>query len=182
MCVLFSFQCHRKKRSLRYVQKCIEINRETRFSDGLGEGGDRFMHELVRFILNEEDERQMHWSSNLKLLLVLRGECIYSFQGECVPMKTGSLWAVNPFCLYQILRGFEADVLTISFSEEAMEGMKLAREQEIFCRSDLQEENDKEGFVIKSCSEVGVSDHNLERLSCILTLSSKNSPSSKVAG
>ena len=104
------------------------------------------MHELVRFILNEEEERQLHWSGNLNMLLVLRGECAFSCHGELAPMKAGDLWVVNPLCLYQILRESEADILTVSFSKEATEGMKLGKEWEIFCRSDQQEENDREAF------------------------------------
>ena len=104
------------------------------------------MHDIVRFTLNEEDETQMQWSSHLRILLVLRGECIFSSNGEFVHMKAGNLWVVNPFFLYQILKGSEADVLTVSFSKEVVDGMKLAQGQEIFCRSDLQEDNNENVF------------------------------------
>lgn len=104
------------------------------------------MEEQVRFIVNNEKEEQMHWSRNLEIFLVLQGECTFCCQGETSRMCRGDLWVVNPFSLYQVIREPGSAVLTVFFSEGASESLGTAAEQEIFCRSDLQEEMNREMF------------------------------------
>lgn len=104
------------------------------------------MEEYVKFIVNDTCENRIHWSDQLTLFLVLSGECLFECQGKCKKMHCGDLWAVNPFTLYQLEREADSDVLKILFSKETQEHRYIGEDEEIFCRSDLQEEHNKAAY------------------------------------